>query len=126
MLLVRQVLDREIVDRDGLKSGKVDDIVLRLSENGPPVVDAIRCHNGALADQLGPRAGGLEAWFQRRVLGYPTKRNPIDVPWFRVTKIDVVVRLDVDRLDGGFTEAGLAIWNRWLAHIPLARRGDGG
>jgi sporulation protein YlmC with PRC-barrel domain len=52
------LLDRQLVDRNGLMAGKVDDLELALREDGPPVVAAILAGPGALARRVGGRPGG--------------------------------------------------------------------
>ena len=39
MELVRDVLDGIILDREGTEMGRVDGLVLRLEDEGPPLVD---------------------------------------------------------------------------------------
>src|SRR5205823_12906992 len=54
-----ELLDRQIVDRDGMLAGKVDDLELSFPEggSGPPFVTAILAGPGALARRLGGRLG---------------------------------------------------------------------
>lgn len=61
------LLDRQLVDRDGLMAGKVDDLELELREGGPPVVTAILAGPGALARRLGGRPGEWLASVQARL-----------------------------------------------------------
>jgi hypothetical protein len=53
------LLDRQILDRDGLMAGNVDDLELRFPEDGagPPIVTAILSGPGALARRIGGRFG---------------------------------------------------------------------
>jgi sporulation protein YlmC with PRC-barrel domain len=52
------LLDRQIVDRDGMMAGKVDDLTMRFAEDGSgPYVVAITSGAGALASRYGGRAG---------------------------------------------------------------------
>lgn len=54
------LLDRQIVDSDGVAVAKVDDVELELHEDGAPTISALLC--GPLA--LGPRLGGrLGVWY---------------------------------------------------------------
>jgi hypothetical protein len=57
---LQALLDRQIVDADGVSVGKVDDVELVLHEDGAPTISALLC--GPLA--LGPRLGGrLGVWY---------------------------------------------------------------
>ena len=53
------LLDRQLVDPDGMMAGKVDDVRLTLFDTGPPIVTEILAGPGALARRIG---GGLGAW----------------------------------------------------------------
>ena len=56
------VLDRQIIDSDGMMSGNVDDLELTFpSDGGPPVITGILAGPGALARRLGSRSG---AWLE--------------------------------------------------------------
>jgi len=53
------LLDRQLVDPDGMMAGKVDDVQLTFSDGGPPIVTEILAGPGALARRIG---GGLGEW----------------------------------------------------------------
>src|SRR5919197_5501155 len=59
-----RLLDRQLIDRDGMLAGKVDDLELTASEEDPRVlfVTAILAGPGALAGRLGGRLGH---WMER-------------------------------------------------------------
>ena len=90
------LLDRQIVDRDGRLAGKVADLELRTREDGRLVVTAILCGPGALGPQLPGWLGRgvLAAW--RRLHGnsdpYPAR---IDIS--RVKDIGSAVTLAASR-----------------------------
>lgn len=80
VLLGRQLLDRQIVDRDGRLAGKVDDVELTLPDDpgdlgpgaaGRPVVTALLSGRQALARRLGGRLGRMALSLSRRVLPSP-------------------------------------------------------
>lgn len=92
--LGKHVLDKEIVDADGLRCGKVDDIVLEVPDDGsPPVVASIVTGPLAFAETVGAPAV-LVARLVHRLLGVRAPR-PVDIGWRDVAMIDVVVHLDV-------------------------------
>jgi sporulation protein YlmC with PRC-barrel domain len=93
MELAREVLDQQLVDRSDLNIGKVDGIVLELRDDGPPRVAAILTGGHILAWRLHP-------WIERlvrRITGRWCPRNgePIRIPWSRVKKIGVDVKVDI-------------------------------
>lgn len=122
MNLAREVLDRQVVDREGHKVGKVDDLVVELRPGHPAVVRAIEGGRGALARHMGGRLRVLATWLRRHALGPAGERPPGRVGWEHVTQIDVVVHLDCDREEAGLLVTENAIWERWISHLPWAER----
>jgi hypothetical protein len=120
--LGRDVLDKEMLDCTGCKAGKVDDLVLELRDGERPVVRAIATQHGALAALLGDHVGSLAAWLRRTVLGFGDDVTPITIGWEHVTRIDVTVHIDLDRDQAGLLRSERAMWERWVSHLPWARR----
>jgi hypothetical protein len=93
MELGREVLDQQLVDRNELKIGKVDGVVLQLRDGAPPRVVAIRTGGHLLAHRLHP---SIERWARRLARRWgPRKPDPIRIPWSQVMKIGVDVKVDV-------------------------------
>ena len=70
------LLDRQIVDKDGRMAGTVDDLELTEEPNGAPYVTAILAGPGALSRQLGGRVGRwLESVHERL---HPAETSPED------------------------------------------------
>jgi sporulation protein YlmC with PRC-barrel domain len=116
MELGRQVLDQQLVDRHGVNIGKVDGIVLQLRDDQPPRVAAILTGGHLLARRLHPRIESLARWLTRR--WGPGNLEPLRIPWSKVMKIGVDVKVDVA------AEQGVP-WEHWvrehiLRHIPGA------
>lgn len=121
MNLFRDVMDKEIVDCYGYKSGKVDDLVLELRDGDYPAVRCIVTGHGADAQTLGKWAENIAAWFRSWLLGSP-ESDPNLIPWDRVSRIDVVVHVELDRDDAGLIASEKAIWERWIKRLPFAER----
>jgi sporulation protein YlmC with PRC-barrel domain len=120
LLLGLQLLDRQIVDRDGRLGGKVDDVELTMPEDGgPPVVTALLTGPGALAQRLGGRLGRLAAVVSRR-LAVPGDEGerPGRVPVREVAAIGDHVRVaaSADELPNHAVEA--AVRRGIIAHLP--------
>jgi sporulation protein YlmC with PRC-barrel domain len=90
-----QLLDRQLIDKDGRLAGKVDDLELELPEGGgPPVVTAILSGPGALSRRVGGRLGAwLEAVANRLREG--DERRPARVSFGLVKRIGSAVDLSV-------------------------------
>lgn len=95
MQLGKHVLDKGILDRDGLRCGKVDDVVLEVPDDGSaPTVLALV--TGPLA--FTRTVGGWATRYARmayRLVGL-REPEPVEVEWDHIAAIDVVVHLDCD------------------------------
>jgi sporulation protein YlmC with PRC-barrel domain len=99
LLLGLQLLDRQIVDREGRLAGKVDDVELTTpEEGGPPIVTALVSGRGALARRFGGRMGRAVAALSRRL--DPQQGDPGRIPLGDVSDIGnhVTVAREADEL----------------------------
>jgi sporulation protein YlmC with PRC-barrel domain len=122
MFLAREVLDKEILDCNGFKGGKVDDLVVEMREGEAPVVKAIVTQQGALACHLGVTVARIDAWLREKVLGFGTDVKPVEIGWEHITRIDVTVHIDLDRTQANLMNSENAVWERWIRHLPFAQR----
>ena len=118
-----RVLDRQILDKDGLMAGKVDDLELRFPEegSGSPYVVAILSGPGALARRLGGRLG---AWVEsvHMRLHVAESPGPARIPFSVVKRINNHVELTVERelLESNLLEEWVA--EHTVGRIPGADR----
>jgi sporulation protein YlmC with PRC-barrel domain len=106
--LLREVLDHEVVDVDGVSCGVVDDIELRRGEHGP-VVAFLQLGPGAWA----PRLPALAEFVAKALFG----RAKVRVPWEDVVGIDETIRLRRKAAElglGGLDRRA----GRWLSKLP--------
>jgi hypothetical protein len=119
---VLELLDRQLVARDGRLVGKVDDVEFELPDDpdGLPRVSALVSGMGALAGQLGGSTGRALAAAERR-LAADRNRHPSRIDPALVTDIGSAVELaaDSDALDVNRAER----WTRdvIIDQIPGAR-----
>jgi hypothetical protein len=118
---VRDVLDKQILDPDDRKIGKVDGIVLALRANRPPRVIAIEISQSAAWRRLHHRLGDLANWLRTKF--EPGQERPIRILFEHVVSGGIDVRVDVA---AKWTRA--LAWEDWLeeriiAKIPGGRRG---
>jgi sporulation protein YlmC with PRC-barrel domain len=117
--IIRDVLDQQLVDRDGTKMGRVDGIVLRI-DDGPPCVDHFELGFVVLARRVHPR---LERWVQALRKRWSPRRTARQiVPWSAVKEVTPLeIRLDLKAL-----ETPAFDWERWLRkHIVSKIPGSG-
>jgi len=119
MHLVRDVLDKQIVDRNKTKIGKVDGLVAEMRDGQPPRVLFIEIGSIALARRLGPR---LQRWASRLAerLGGRKHREAHHIPWQEVRDIGVDIDIDIDVRDTAIFD-----WQDWLRD-HIIRRIPGG
>ena len=93
ILVAFDLLDRQILDRDGQDVGKVDDVEFQLDEHGVPYLSALLVGPHA----LGPRLGG---WLGRVVTRVAARLDedrpgPIRIPYDLVARVDCAVELSI-------------------------------
>ncbi|PWU44403.1 hypothetical protein DLJ46_26250 [Micromonospora globispora] len=119
MLIGFDLLDRQILDRDGEPVGKVDDVELALDTDGTPYVAALLTGQQALGDRIG---GGLGRWIAdiARRLAPDRDRGPIRIPYVLVAELTSAVNLSVRR--EVLPDPPLETWLRdhLIARIPGA------
>jgi sporulation protein YlmC with PRC-barrel domain len=91
-----RLLDRQILDVDGMMAGKVDDLELTVPETGAPYVTAILAGPGSLSRRIGGRAGAWLESVHRRL--HPSEfPGPASVSWGVVHEVGNDVRLSVKK-----------------------------
>lgn len=115
MDLVRDVLDKQLVDRGGAKMGRVDGIVAELRPGRPPEVIAIETGPITIARRLGERPA---SWVTRLVakIGGARYAEPYRISWSRVRRIGIDIEVEVDLAD-----TPLGKYQRWLSEHIVER-----
>lgn len=115
--LIRDVLDSQLIDRNGTKMGKVDGVVLRVEDGVPPRVDHFELGFLVLAQRIHPIAARIVNALRRR---FPVRKTAIqEIQWDVVGEItNEHTKVDIDSYD---TPA--FAWERWfrdriVGHLP--------
>jgi hypothetical protein len=119
VLLGRQVLDHQIIDRNDRLAGNVDDLELVPPDDdpdGPPVVTAILSGRGALAARMGGPLGRVACTLSERLL--PGRRDGARIPLDDVTELSQVVRVDADAQDLATFAVERALRDNVIDRIP--------
>lgn len=106
--LLRDVLDHEIVDVDGVACGMVDDIEFVGTPRGLAVA-ALLVGPGA----WGPRLPALLAVIGHWIFG----DSRVRVPWDHVAEVSEVIRLSVKASEVRLGKSDRKV-RRWLTHLP--------
>jgi hypothetical protein len=121
-LLVRELLDNQLVDAGRRNLGKIDGIAIHIAHGKQPRVTHLESGALILARRLGPRWERLVA-FMTRHLG--VRKSPVfRVPWAKVTKTGIDIQVDVDGV-----KSDAFAWEHWLddhliGRLPFAHDDD--
>ncbi|WP_027164010.1 hypothetical protein [Mesorhizobium sp. WSM1293] len=115
MKLLRDLLDKQVVDREQVKIGKVDGLVAQLRPGKPPQIIAIELGSITLARRLGARPG---RWIARLAvkLGGTQHGEPHRVAWRKVKDIGIDIEFDID-----VRETSIFAWQDWLRDHIIGR-----
>jgi sporulation protein YlmC with PRC-barrel domain len=118
MDVARDLLDKQVVDRNGREMGRVDGIIVEQREGGPPRLSTILIGASVLGERVHPAIGRWVAAVER-ALGLDNAR-PVPIAFNDIAEIDRRVKVDVAI---GDTAAGaVERWVRgWVTRIPGGR-----
>lgn len=118
MDLIRDVLDNQLVDREGRKLGRVDGIVVELRQGLPPKLAYLESGFPVLAHRIHPRLADWTRAVQQR---WGAKRSqPIQIPWSKVKDVGIDVDVDVDAAETGALAYELWLREKIIGRIPGA------
>jgi hypothetical protein len=116
------LLDRQLLDRDKQRCGKVDDLELSVPDGAPegsaPVITAILTGPGALTSRLWGWPGGVARFLWRRISPDPTRPRG-KLQFEAVERLHYDVHLNV-RAD----QAGLHDRERWALRLIGGKPGS--
>lgn len=117
-----RVIDHGIMDREGRRAGRVDDLLVELREADPhdraPRLVLRAIVSGPLPRPASWALAAVARLFYR-ALGVRDP-EPVTIEWSRVRMIDVAVHLDADRDAAGLRKVDAAC-ERIVRHIPAAK-----
>lgn len=107
MDLVRDVLDKKLIDRNGREIGRVDSLILEVRPDAPPRVTALEVGPAVLASRVHPILGRLMAGLEHAV-GIAQGR-PLRIPFSSVLQLDDEIKVDL-----AVEQTAAATVDRWL------------
>jgi sporulation protein YlmC with PRC-barrel domain len=114
MDLVRNCLDKQVVDRDGHKMGRVDGIIIEVGDGRKPNVLAIEVGSACQASRLHSRVVKLVKSISKWC--GVVNHDPFRLPWSKIVcaEIEVIAGVEAE------TTPALA-WELWLRKNVIAR-----
>jgi hypothetical protein len=116
--VVRDVLDKSVIDRNGREMGRVDGILVELRPNQPVHLTAVLIGPAALGDRLHPAVGRLVRLIERS-FGVDQDR-PARIAFAGIDAIDTKIRLRMT-----ITETAVAAVEQrlrsWVLRLPGSR-----
>jgi hypothetical protein len=119
MDLVRDVLDKKLVDRENCEMGRVDGLVMEFGARTQPRITHIEVGGKTLWTRLHPAVAILAAKLAR--LWGPKRETSVRIPWSRVSTTGREIKLDVKAKD-----TGAIAWEIWIARHIIERIPGGG
>ena len=119
MHLVRDVLDKKLMDREDCAMGRVSGMLMHIGESGPPRITHILIGGSTAWMRIHPALGRLSDALGR--MWGPRRKEPVKIPWSRVETVGRDVKLDVEGKDTGALD-----WEIWIARHIIERIPGGG
>ena len=116
MHLVRDVLDKKLMDEDDEEMGRVDGLVMSFGERTQPRITHIEIGGSTLGARLHPFFERL-ARKTARAMG-PKRTEPVRIPWSRVKTAGKDIKLNVEAKDTGAVDWEVWIARHFIEHIP--------
>lgn len=114
MQLVRDLLDKQLLDRERRRMGRADGLVLAVTPGEPPRLSWIEVGATTVMGRIHPALGRLLARLARR--WGAQVGSPVRIALEDLIDTGTEVRLAVDA-----TESGAERWERWLSRHIVQR-----
>jgi sporulation protein YlmC with PRC-barrel domain len=113
--IVREILDKQLVDKEETEMGRVDGVVLEIRDHEPPRVDHFELGFAVLADRIHPR---LEFWLNAIRKRWSVRRSGrYSIPWSAVHEVrqhHITIEIDAHPTPA-------FDWERWLRRNIVKR-----
>jgi len=114
--LVRDLLDKQLVDREGEPLGRVDGIVMSYSADAPPRITHLELGAQTLARRLPSPFRRILAWLGRRLS--PRGSQPYRIEADRIIQLGRVIKIDIDGTRSAARETERWVRDHIISRIP--------
>lgn len=116
MHIVRDLLDKQLIDVNWQHMGRIDGLTMDASPHGQPRITTL-CVGGTVLTRRLP--GFLGRWGTALVRRFGVRRGvPFRIPWSRVMRVDRVIRVDVNSDESGAMASSHWVRDHIIDHIP--------
>jgi hypothetical protein len=114
--VVRDLLDKQLVDREGEPLGRVDGIVMTWTADAPPRITQFELGARTLAQRLPRPFRGILAWLAHRLTARGDDPYRIDVS--RIIHLGLEIKIDIDGKRSAARESERWVRDHIIARIP--------
>jgi len=114
MNLVRDVLDKELLDREEEPMGRVDGLVMHIGKSSQPRITHIEVGGPVPWERVHPVFARLAK--RLALLWGPKREKRVRIPWSHVETVGRDIKLDVEA-----KETGAIDWEIWIARHIIER-----
>jgi sporulation protein YlmC with PRC-barrel domain len=112
--LIRDVLDKKLIDREHCDMGRVSGLVMYAGERSQPHISHILLGGPTLWTRLHPALGRLSTRLAQ--LWGPKRKGAVRIPWTHVKTVGRDIKLDVEA-----RQTGALDWEIWIARHIIER-----
>lgn len=120
MDILYELMDKDILDPNGERGGRVDDLEIEELFDRAPRVTAILSGGGAKSRHMWRPIHRLSIWLHH-ALGWKGEVKPARIPWDEVEKLDQDVHIRMSVGAAGLDRLNRSASERIVKHIPGAR-----
>jgi hypothetical protein len=114
--IMRVLLDKQLVDREGEPLGRVDGIVMAYSADAPPRITYFELGAQTLARRLPRPFQGAVAWLGHRLS--PRASSPYRLEVSRIIQLGRMIKIDIDGTRSAARETERWVRDHIIARIP--------
>jgi sporulation protein YlmC with PRC-barrel domain len=114
MKLVRDVLDKELLDREAEPMGRVDGLVMHVGKSSQPRITHIEVGGPVPWERVHPAFARLAKRLAR--LWGPKRKEAVRIAWSHVETVGRDIKLDVEAKNTGAID-----WEIWIARHIIER-----
>lgn len=112
--LVRDVMDRKLLDEEEREVGRIDGLVMSFGERSQPRITHVEIGGSTLAARVHPAFVKLSNWLARQ--WGPHRKEPVRIPWSHVVTVGRSIKLNVEA-----KSTGALAWEIWIARNIIER-----